>query len=136
MDACRALEGCGEVEIYVVFSGPRSELHWHMPESWFSRQGVHAMMNWQPLGYECDGEGRVAGLRLRHSMLGVEVTQSVDFVVEAMGLEMSENVRAEIAKSPGRFHTAGAMVNGGASVGHCIAEGYAAAEAIHEELSK
>jgi protoporphyrinogen oxidase len=64
------------------------------------------------------------------------VTQSVDFVVEAMGLEMSENVRAEIAKSPGRLHTAGAMVNGGASVGHCIAEGYAAAEAIHEELSK
>ena len=136
MDACRALEGCGEVEIYVVFSGPRSELHWHMPESWFSRQGVHAMMNWQPLGYECDGEGRVAGLRLRHSMLGVEFTQPVDFVVEAMGLEMSENVRSEITKSPGRFHTAGAMVNGGASVGHCIAEGYAAAEAIHEKLSK
>ena len=136
MDACRALEACGELEIYVVFSGPRSELHWHMPESWFSRPGVHAMMNWQPLGYECDGEGRVAGLRLRHAILGVEVTQPVDFVVEGMGLEISENVRSEMAKNPGRFHTAGAMLNGGASVGHCIAEGLAAAEAIHEDLSK
>ena len=57
-DACRALEACGALEIYVVFSGPRSELHRHTPESWFSRPGVHAMMNWQPLGYECDGEGR------------------------------------------------------------------------------
>jgi len=27
-------------------------------------------------------------------------------------------------------------LNGGASVGHCIAEGLAAAEAIHEDLSK
>jgi hypothetical protein len=53
-----------------------------------------------------------------------------------MGLEISENVRSEMAKNPGRFHTAGAMLNGGASVGHCIAEGLAAAEAIHEDLSK
>ena len=136
MDACRALEACGGVEIYVVFSGPRSELHWHMPESWFSRPGVHAMMSWQPLGYECDGKGRVAGLRLRHTTLGVEVTQPVDFVVEAMGLEISENVSAELARSMGFFHAAGAMVNGGASVGQCIAEGQSVAEAIHQELSK
>lgn len=136
MDVCRALEACGEIEIYVVFSGPRSELHWHMPESWFSRPGVHAMMSWQPLGYECDAQGRVTGLRLRHSKLGVQVTQPVDLVVEAMGLELSENVRAELAESTGLFHVAGGMVNGGASIGHCIAEGNAAAETIHEKLLK
>jgi NADPH-dependent glutamate synthase beta subunit-like oxidoreductase/2,4-dienoyl-CoA reductase-like NADH-dependent reductase (Old Yellow Enzyme family) len=136
MDACRVLEACGAIEIYVVFDGPRSELHWHMPEGWFTRPGVHAMMNWKPLGYECDVEGNLSGLHLRHSKLGIEFTQPVDLVIEAMGLELPENIKTQLAQGRGLFHAAGAMLNGGASVGQCIAEGNAIAALIHRELLK
>lgn len=134
MDACSVLDALGPVGIYVVFEGPRSEMHWHLPESWFARPGVRAMMNWKPLGYECNNAGEVYGLRLRHSEFGVEASLAVDLVVEAMGLEISASVRSDLAAYSGRFYSAGAMVNGGASVGHCVAEGLAVAEAIHQEL--
>lgn len=136
MDACSALEAWGVNDIYVVFGGPRSEMHWHMSETWFARPGIHAMMEWKPQGYERDSSNRLFGIRLRHSEHGIEIIQQVDLVVEAMGLEVSAAVRADLGTGSERLYTAGAMVNGGRSVGHCIAEGQARAETIHTKLSQ
>jgi NADPH-dependent glutamate synthase beta subunit-like oxidoreductase len=137
MDACSALHAWGCGDIHVVFEGPRSKLHWHMSEGWFAKPGVHAMMNWRPLGYVLDSSGKVEGLRLQHSELGVEVTQPADLIVNAMGLEIAEDVLRELSTHASPFlYTAGAIVNGGASVSHCIAEGLLKAESIHQDLSK
>jgi NADPH-dependent glutamate synthase beta subunit-like oxidoreductase/2,4-dienoyl-CoA reductase-like NADH-dependent reductase (Old Yellow Enzyme family) len=134
MDACLLLRARGVAEIYVIFGGPRSEMHWHMAESWFASPGVHAMMSWQPRGYETDGSGRLLGVQLRHAEFGLEMVLQVDLVVEAMGLDLSENILPVEAVDKTRFYTAGAMVNGGASVGQCIAEGHSIAELIHKNL--
>jgi NADPH-dependent glutamate synthase beta subunit-like oxidoreductase/2,4-dienoyl-CoA reductase-like NADH-dependent reductase (Old Yellow Enzyme family) len=136
MDVCSGLRSIGVANIHVVFPGPRSALHWHMSDGWFAHPGVHAMMNWQPLGYECDDNEQVTGLLLRHSELGAEVVQPVDLVVEAMNLEVPADLHSELKIYSGRVHAAGALMNGGASVGRCIADGRAKAEAIHLELSK
>jgi glutamate synthase (NADPH/NADH) small chain len=136
MDAARAVQSRGAKEIFIVFGGPRSEMHWHMPESWFATPGVQAMMNWQPLGYETDHDGDVRGVRLRHAELGSEVVLPVTLVVEAMGLQAADCVRAELAGENAHVYSAGALVNGGASVGQCVAEGIAIAGTIHHDLSK
>ena len=135
MDAARAVQSRGAKEIFIIFGGPRSEMHWHMPESWFATPGVQAMMNWQPLGYETDHEGRVRDVRLRHAELHTETVLRVGLVIEAMELQASDSVRAEISGDAARIYTAGALVNGGASVSHCVAEGLAAADAIHRDIS-
>ena len=136
MDAARVVQARGAKEIFIIFSGPRSSMHWHMPESWFATPGVQAMMNWQPLGYVMDHAGNVSGVRLRHSDLNVETTLAVGMVIEAMGLEADDAIRPALACEAGRIYTAGALVNGGASVGRCVAEGLAIADTIHEDISK
>jgi NADPH-dependent glutamate synthase beta subunit-like oxidoreductase/2,4-dienoyl-CoA reductase-like NADH-dependent reductase (Old Yellow Enzyme family) len=137
MDVCRTLRALGVADVYVVFPGPRSQMHWHMTEGWFSSPGVHAMMNWVPLGYETDQTGTVTGLRIRHSELAVNTVQPVDFVVESMGLDVAQDVLAELAANSSlKLYTAGAMSNGGASAGHCVAEGLSVADTIHQELLK
>lgn len=137
MDACTTLYASGAAEIYVIFGGARSEMHWHMPDGWLAKPGVHAMMHWQPLGYELSPQGKATGVRMRHRALGVEATQHVDLVVEAMGLGAEQSVVSELAiHSTSKLYTAGSLLNGGASVGHCIAEGLSVAEAIHSDLLK
>jgi NADPH-dependent glutamate synthase beta subunit-like oxidoreductase len=146
MDAARAAQARGAKELYIIFGGPRSALHWHLPESWFATPGVSAMMQWQPLGYDTGPDARVSAVRLRHSELHTEATLPVDLVIEAMALQPSAQVQSAIAayeaastagskstRRP-RIYPAGALVNGGTSVGHCVAEGLAAAEAIHRDL--
>ena len=135
MDAARAVQGRGAKEIFIVFGGPRSEMHWHMPESWFATPGVHAMMNWQPLGYETDHEGHVRGVRLRHAELHSEAVLPVALVIEAMELQVADCVRAALASESGRVYTVGALVNGGASVARCVAGGIAIADTIHHDIS-
>jgi len=134
MDAARLLQQRGAKELYVIFGGPRSSLHWHMPESWFATPGVHAMMSWQPLGYELDAAGAVRGVRLRHTELGVESILPVNLVVEAMELQSADHIRAILSANDPNVRFAGAIINGGASVGQCVSEGTAAAEAIHHDL--
>ena len=134
MDAARVAQNRGAKEIFVIFGGPRSAMHWHMPESWFATPGVQAMMNWQPLGYETDQEGRVNGVLLRHAELHLETVLPVGLVVEAIELQVEDGVRAALAADNGRAHTAGALINGGASVNRCVAEGLAAATAIHQAV--
>jgi NADPH-dependent glutamate synthase beta subunit-like oxidoreductase/2,4-dienoyl-CoA reductase-like NADH-dependent reductase (Old Yellow Enzyme family) len=136
MDACVALEARGATEIYVVFGGPRHALHWHMSESWFANRGVHALMLWQPLGYVMADSGRVHGVRMRHSEFAIETVLAVDLVIEAMGLELAQILPPVTTAHSASLYTAGAMVNGGASVGQCVAEGISVAEAIHRELVK
>jgi len=135
MDAARVVQGCGAKDIFIIFGGPRSELHWHMPEGWFATPGVQAMMHWQPLGYATDHTGNVSGVRLRHSELNVETTLPVGMVIEAAGLEVNASVRSALAGVAGRIYTAGALVNGGASVSRCVADGLAIAETIHKDIS-
>ena len=136
MDACRALKARGASQIYVVFRGPRSEMHWHMSESWFANPGVHAMMNWQPLRYETDSSGKLTGVRLRHTEFDSEMLLPADLAIEAMGLKPANDLLAPAGAQTSRLFSAGAMVNGGASVGQCVAEGLAIAETIHRSLLK
>jgi NADPH-dependent glutamate synthase beta subunit-like oxidoreductase len=136
MDAARAVRSRGAKEIFIVFGGPRSAMHWHMPESWFATPGVQAMMNWQPLDYETDHEGTVRGVRLRHVELHAETVLPVAFVIEAMGLQAGDCVRAALAGENSRVYSAGALVNGGASVSHCVAEGLTIADTIHRDICK
>jgi hypothetical protein len=104
------------------------------------------MMQWQPLGYDTGPGTRVSAVRLRHSELHTEAALPVDLVIEAMALQPSATIQSAIAayeaastagsksgRRP-RIYTAGALVNGGRSVGHCVAEGLAVAEDIHREL--
>lgn len=153
MDAARTVQSRGSKEIFIVFGGPRSAMHWHMPESWFATPGVHAMMNWQPRGFELDANGRACGVRIRHAQLGVESALAADLIIQAMELQVADSVRAALAElqlapdgrvlvdtehrtSMERVFAAGGLVNGGASVGQCVAEGVAAADAIHRSLSR
>lgn len=135
MDAARAAQSRGAKEIFIIFGGPRSALHWHMPESWFATPGVQAMMNWNPLGYELDHNGRLRGVRLHHSELNAESLLQVALVIEAMELQAADSICAALEDEAGRVYTAGALVNGGASVSHCVAEGLAIAKAIHKDIS-
>jgi NADPH-dependent glutamate synthase beta subunit-like oxidoreductase/2,4-dienoyl-CoA reductase-like NADH-dependent reductase (Old Yellow Enzyme family) len=136
MDACVALEARGASELFVVFGGPRHALHWHMSEGWFANRGVHALMHWQPLGYALAASGRVNGVQMRHTEFLLETVLHVDLVIEAMGLEVVENLLPPTTVHSTPLYTAGAMVNGGASVGQCVAEGISVAEAIHRDLVK
>ena len=127
MDAASVAKSLGASEVFVVFGGPRASMHWHMPESWFATPGVHAMMLCEPLGYELDDEGQLRGVRIRHAELAIESVLTVDLVIEAMGLEAPE--------TDPDVYSAGALINGGASVAQCVAEGLAVAERIHLDLA-
>ncbi len=152
MDAARTAESLGASEIFIVFGGPRSAMHWHLAEEWFAQPGHHALMHCQPLGYDPDQNRNLPRLRLRHLLLHTESTLPAGLVVEAMGLEpppslkhalrpLAFNHHGLLATVHGsrttrpRVHAAGALVNGGASVARCVADGLAAAEDIHQSLS-
>jgi NADPH-dependent glutamate synthase beta subunit-like oxidoreductase len=107
-----------------------------MSEGWFANRGVHALMHWQPLGYALAASGRVNGVQMRHTEFLLETVLHVDLVIEAMGLEVVENLLPPTTVHSTPLYTAGAMVNGGASVGQCVAEGISVAEAIHRDLVK
>jgi len=146
MDAAKVAQTLGAQEIFILFGGPRSEMHWHMPESWFASQGVHAMMEWQSLGYSSDAAGRVISVQIRHTHLGVQSSLAIDFVIEAMGLSVDEKSLGKTTPASlvqnlkfcrterERLYVAGGMANGGASVGACIADGLTAADAVHHDL--
>lgn len=99
------------------------------------------------------GPADAMGTRPRLTVQGTETVLSIDMVVEAMGLEVADEARsalADLAFTPrglvatlaaDTFATelsgvfaAGALVNGGASVVQCIAEGMRAADEIDRFL--
>ncbi len=150
MDAARCVELLGAKDIFIIFGGPRSEMHWHMPDDWFARPGHHAMMECQPLGYACAANEPSPRLRILEN--GRERLLDARLFIEAMGLRVDRALRQAltgiafnehglVALTHGSetsrvgVHAAGGLVNGGASVARCIAEGLAAAEQVHAGLA-
>jgi len=156
MDAARQAKSLGANELFIVYGGARGEMHWHMEEAWTASEGVHLMTQTEPVGYTAGTDGTLTGLTCRHNafMPGTELTLPVDLVIEAMGLTISDAVKQAIAGVSGTrqgliatqvetpFATdidgvfaVGALINGGASVAQCIAEGMQAAETINASLA-
>ncbi|MBL7075948.1 MAG: FAD-dependent oxidoreductase [Kiritimatiellae bacterium] len=133
MDAAVAAQMLGARNVYIVYGGPRSAMHWHRSEDWFKSEGVHCLPLTQPLGYETDARGRLTGLRVEHVLppsagrttTGSEGILPVSLVIEAMQLEVADDLPHTSAEN---VFSAGGMINGGASVAQCIAEGTQAAE--------
>jgi len=156
MDAARETKRLGAQDIYIVYGGSRSDMHWHMDEAWSASDGVHMLTLTEPIGYATDTEGNLTGLKCRRTDIGSgsDFEIPVKMVIEAMGLKIAtltrealsgiEFTEAGLIKTTqdnpfsttleGVF-TAGAMINGGASAAQCIAEGMQAAETINKFLS-
>lgn len=164
MDAAETARELGAVDLYVVYGGSLSAMHWHMPDGWFRTSGAHCLSLTQPVGYEVDDAGRLTGLRICRTEYGpagawgerratpVPATESVlevGMVIEAMGLQVADELRTALegvaftddglVKTAGedsfgteleKVFVAGALINGGASVAQCVAEGMRAAEEI------
>ncbi len=131
MDAAVAAQMLGARHLYIVYRGPRSEMHWHRSEDWFREEGVHYLPLTQPLGYETDARGGLTGLRVTHVTTDSEGTIPVSLVIEAMELQVADDLPDT---SAGNVFTAGGMLNGGATVAQCIAEGLEAATAVDRFL--
>ena len=64
MDASAAALDLGATDLYVVYGGSLSDMHWHLPDGWFRENGVHCMTLTQPLGYEVDAQDVLTGLKI------------------------------------------------------------------------
>lgn len=164
MDAACCLKELGTEQIFILFGGARSDMHWCMEEHWFAQPGVHALFFARPLGYLLNTQGHVTHVRVARMALneeGVphdvpegEYTIAVDMVIEAMGLTIDATLRGALQElnftsagllktiSTDSFHTAinpvfaaGALINGGASVPQCVSEGMRAAQEIDHWLT-
>lgn len=157
MDAARQAKALGTEVLYIIFAGARSDMHWHMDPAWTASEGVHLMTMTQPTGYAATSSGALSAVTCRSAAFpeAPETTLPVDFVVEAMGLSIADHVKAAL---PGIAFTdsglvktgsnlpfstavtgvfaAGGMLNGGATVAQCIAEGMQAANVIHNTVTK
>jgi len=133
MDAAVAAQMLGARNVYIVYGGPRSEMHWHRSEDWFKEEGVHYLPLTRPVGYGTDDHGRLTGLRVEHVTTDSEGTMPVSLVIEAMELEVADNLPDTSADN---VFTAGGMLNGGATVAQCIAEGIQTADSINELLTR
>ncbi len=139
MDAAVAAQILGARNIYIVYGGPRSAMHWHRDEDWFKCEGVHCLPLTQPLGYETDARGCLTGLRVEHVLPpsaeqattgGVGILP-VSLAIETMRLEVADDRPDTTAAN---VFEAGGMLNGGATVAQCIAEGMQTAETIDSYL--
>jgi NADPH-dependent glutamate synthase beta subunit-like oxidoreductase len=127
-----------------------------MADSWFRTEGVHFLTMTQPLGYRVDADGQVTGLRIRRclgdSLEAVEMAETIlasTFIIEAMGLGLERSLKTALQGGafteeglvktsagaslacgmPGVF-AGGGVINGGASVSLCVAEGMRAGQEI------
>jgi NADPH-dependent glutamate synthase beta subunit-like oxidoreductase/2,4-dienoyl-CoA reductase-like NADH-dependent reductase (Old Yellow Enzyme family) len=156
MDSARVALEQGARELLIVYAGPLSEMHWHMDDSWFRTEGVHFLTMTQPLGYCVDADGHVTGLRIRRYLDGSQEEASMaesmlasTLIIEAMGLGLEASLASALQGCsfteeallkttegtslacglPGLF-AGGGVINGGASVSQCVAEGMRAANEI------
>lgn len=164
MDAAVAAKELGALDIYVVYEGALSQMHWHLDDGWFRTSGAHCMTLTRPMGYEVDGSGCLTGLKICRiaqsnpdadgsralvSVKGTESVLGVDMVIEAMGLSIQDEFKKSLSgvaftdggliRTVGddsfftgveKIFAVGGLVNGGAAVVQCIAEGMKAAEEI------
>lgn len=124
MDAAIVAKKQGASKLTLLFEGPRETAHWHLPDAWFETDGVEVRFNVQPMGYQVDSGGAVTGVILEHGEM-----LETDRVIEAMGLYADP----EHPEQDSVF-SAGAMMNGGASVKQCMQEGKDAADAMQHFL--
>ena len=155
MDAAVVAQELGAMELHIVYGGPLEDMHWHMPRDWFETSGAHCNDLTQPLGFEIDKTGSLSGLRVRRKTGKTDIISvlPVNCVIEAMGLEVSNTLKRELellsfteeglvvtrgqcshATVLDRVFAAGALTNGGASIGECITEGMEAADEIDQVL--
>lgn len=159
MDAACVLKDMGLEQVFILFPGSRSQMHWCLEENWFNQPGVQAMMLHRPLSYRLDRNGKVCAVLVGGMEIdrrgkpkprpGGEFLLGVDTVVEAMQLRADLSIadgqpelhfgRDNLLKLPGRgscrtradgIFAAGALVNGGESVPACVVEGTRAAGEI------
>lgn len=141
MDSAVVALELGARDLTIVYAGELSDMHWHMPDSWFRTKGVQFMTRTRPLGYRVDADGRLTGVEVRLGQ-GVETVLEAELVLEAMGLGVEEQVQValegcefdrhgllktagngSLACGPSGVFAGGGLVNGGAAVVQCIEEG-------------
>lgn len=157
MDSASMALELGARELIIVYAGALSEMHWHMPDSWFRTEGVQFMTLTRPVGYRVGADGKVSGLKVQPNPGGAsqenpgnEVVLEAELIIEAMGLELESSlvvalpacqfsdagllktVNAETLSCgvPGVF-AGGGLINGGAAVVQCVAEGMRAGREIN-----
>jgi len=149
MDCARVALEAGARELLIVYAGALSEMHWHMADGWFRTEGVHFLTLTRPLGFRRESDGRVSGLKIQRLLdplpaegAAAETILEATLIVEAMGLELEPSLKSALQgcalTGDGLLQTAGGeslacalpgvyagggMINGGASVVQCIAEG-------------
>ena len=112
MDAAVTARRLGASDVYLVYRRSFAEMPaWPAEREKFMASGGHCMILTQPLGYETDKEGRIAGLKIQRTELGepdasgrrrpvpVPGSESVltaGMVIEAIGQELSEGTRAAL----------------------------------------
>ncbi|MFC1497803.1 FAD-dependent oxidoreductase [Verrucomicrobiota bacterium] len=158
MDAAAAAKELGAVNLYVVYGGSLSEMHWHMDVEWFRTSNTHCLTLTEPVGYETDGNGKLTGLKIRRTQLeppdksGVrypvpvpnsESVLKADMVIEAMGLGISDKLKNALKGAnftdSGLIETAGkdsfaAGINGVFAVGALINGGASVAQCVSEGM--
>ncbi len=152
MDSAVVARELGARELTIVYSGALSEMHWHMPDSWFRTEGVQFMALTRPVGYQVKADGKVAGLKVQLNIGPVSAAEpqaeyvlAAELIIEAMGLGLETGLAGALpglkfdeqglvsrasefsysGELPG-VYVGGGMINGGASVVQCVAEGMAA----------
>jgi NADPH-dependent glutamate synthase beta subunit-like oxidoreductase/2,4-dienoyl-CoA reductase-like NADH-dependent reductase (Old Yellow Enzyme family) len=159
MDAASLVMELGADELYVVYGGTRAEMHWHKEEEWFATPGVNLMVLSDPVGY-ASSDGVLDGVRVMRvdpetleQIAGSEFVLEADMVIEAVGLGVEESARKALAglefseygllktateesfaTAVDGVYAAGGIINGGASVAQCVAEGMKAADEMHEYM--
>lgn len=155
MDCAMVARELGARELTIVYAGPLSEMHWHMPDSWFRTEGVQFMTMTRPVGYEIDAGGKVSGLKVcrQPGVMPEAGAVAADLIIEAMGLGVGEALAAALSPCeltgeglvktvganslscgiPG-VYAGGGLINGGASVVQCVEEGMRAGREISDYL--
>jgi len=156
MDCAAVALELGARELMIVYAGSLSEMHWHMPDSWFRTEGVQFMTMTRPKGYEVDSAGKMTGLKVSlNPAMGpdAESVLAADLIIEAMGLGVEKLLAAALSpctftdqglvKTAGEsslscgvpgVYAGGGVINGGASVVQCVAEGMKAGIEIDDYL--
>ncbi|MEI6787772.1 MAG: FAD-dependent oxidoreductase [bacterium] len=156
MDCAAVALERGARELTIVYAGALSAMHWHMPDSWFRTAGVQFMTLTRPMGYEVDSAGTVTGLKISMNSVvgpGAESVLKADLIIEAMGLGVEESLTVSLSpctfteqglvKTTGEHslscgipgvYAGGGVINGGASVVQCVADGMKAGVEISKYL--
>jgi NADPH-dependent glutamate synthase beta subunit-like oxidoreductase len=165
MDAAVTAKELGAIDLYVVYPGPLSEMHWHMDDSWFRTSGANLLSLTRPLRYKTDRKGKLTGIEICRTEYGTSKTRQlktvpgsksilkVDMVIEAMGLGVEDDLKKSLkgihftrngliktvdensfTTGRNKVFVAGGLINGGASVVHCIVDGMKAADQIDRFL--